>query len=139
MDHTCVNNIKRIAREAHIFKLPVACTETHNSIVPMCVELEKLRDGETLYYPFAKKMVEVKHRKEGGGKVEVNHQSACRYCGKLFEASRGVIIHESMCKSAPTSRNSNADQQRHLQHDLYPFFLIIIFLLLIIFLFYLQT
>ena len=142
IDHTCVNNINGIAnqhafdpmrktREAYILGPPVACTETDNNIVPMCVKEEKLRDGETVYFPYAKKRV----------KVEVKHLSACRYCGNQFEAS-GIIIHESRCKSAPSSRNSNADHQSHLQrhdHDLCPFFFIIVVFLLIIFLIYLAT
>ncbi len=112
-------------RESYRFRLPVACTETHNSIDPMYVGV--LRDGETIDYSFVKKR----------GKEEAKYQIACRYCGMLLEASSGDIIHETICKRAPASRNSNADLQ-HKHDDLCPFFLIIVFLLLIIFLFFLQ-
>jgi len=125
IEHTCVNTIKRMltnpehklaeklafdpvreTRGAFRFRLPVARTEAYNnSIVPRCVRV--LRDGEAaLYNPFAKKMKEAAKRRRDmalrkSGKAVVKQQAACRHCGKLCEASRGVKIHESRCKSAP--------------------------------------
>jgi hypothetical protein len=126
IEHTCVNTIKRMlaipehklseklafdpvreTRAAFRFKPPVARTEAYNnSIVPRCVRV--LRDGKAaLYNPFTKKMREAaKPRRDmalrKSGKAPVKQQAACRYCERLFEASRGVKIHESRCKSAPT-------------------------------------
>ena len=127
IEHTCVNTIKRMmanphhqlaeklafepvreTRAAFRFRLPVARTEAYNnSIVPWCVRV--LRDGKaTLYNPFTKKMRDAAKRKRDmamrkSGKAAAKQQAACRYCGRLFEATRGVKIHESRCKSAPPS------------------------------------
>ena len=92
-------------RGAFRFRLPVARTEAYNkSIVPRCVRL--LRDGEAaLYNLFAKKKEAAKSKRDmalrKSGKAVVKQQAACRHCGKLYVASRGVKIHESRCKSAP--------------------------------------
>ena len=125
IEHTCVNTIKRMlanpehklaeklayepvreTRGAFRFRLPVARTESYNSsIVPSCVRV--LRDGEAaLYNPFAKKSKEAAKRRRNmalrkSGKAVAKQQAACRHCGRLFEATRGVKIHESRCKSAP--------------------------------------
>jgi hypothetical protein len=86
----------RETRGAFRFRLPVARTETYNSIVPKCVS-----DGESaLYNPFAKKMREAAKRRRDmalrkSGNAVSKQQAACRHCGRLFEASRGVKIHES--------------------------------------------
>ena len=125
IEHTCFNTIKRMlanpdhklaeklafepvweTRGAFRFRLPVARTESYNnSIVTSCVKV--LRDGEAaLYNPFAKKSKEAAKRRgtmalRKSGKAVAKQQAACRHCGRLFEAIRGVKIHESRCKSAP--------------------------------------
>jgi hypothetical protein len=98
----------RETRGAFHFRLPVARTEAYNnSVVPRCVRV--LRDGEAaMYNPFAKKQRETAKRRRDmalrkSGKAAIKQQAACRHCRRLFEALRGVKIHESRCKSAPTA------------------------------------
>ena len=73
-----------------------------------------LRDGEAvLYNPFVKKMREAaKGRRDmtlrKSGKAVVKQQAACRHCGRLFWASRGVKIHESRFKSGPPATKTKS-------------------------------
>ena len=71
----------------------IECTETYKkrNIVRRCVR-EVLKDAEAT--------VALKKR---SGKALAKQQTACRHCGRLFEASRGVKIHENRCKSSPQS------------------------------------
>ena len=80
----------------------IICTETYKkSIVRSCVR-EVLKDGEeTVYLPFARKMSDMALKKSG--KAVAKQQTSCRHCGRLFEASRGIKIHENRCKNSPKS------------------------------------
>jgi hypothetical protein len=81
------------------------------SVVPWFVRA--LRDGvATLYNPFAKKAKDTARRRRAtvrrqGGNMSGKPQAACRYCGKHYEAIRGVKIHENKCKSAPDKDKTN--------------------------------
>ena len=64
-----------------------------------------IRDGkDDIYNPFAKKWREEAKRIRTTAKKNNNkkrEEAACRHCGRMFEAKRGVKIHENKCKSAP--------------------------------------
>jgi hypothetical protein len=127
IEHTCTNTIRRMihnpdhpvsrklafvptrsTRGTFNFRLPIARTEKYNnSIVPWCVRL--LRDGDAaLYNPFAKRKIEKRRmrNKRIGKAASPKQQAACKHCGKLNEASRGVRIHEARCKSNPLAKQS---------------------------------
>ena len=132
IERTCVNTIRRIvsspdhplavklareeARETRAsfrFELPIARTEEfNNSVVPWCIRV--MRDGTaSLYNPstISKAATRLKRsaskKKNGTTAASSKTKAGCKYCGRLFEATRGVKIHESRCKSAPQRPTTN--------------------------------
>ena len=125
IEHTSTNIIKRILKDpAHPltvkltksqvretrgasfpFETSKARTEEYNnSVVPWCIR--NLRDGTAcLYNPFTIKQGMVRRRrkavKQQPARTTAAPKVACTRCLRLFEATRGIKIHQSRCKGAP--------------------------------------
>jgi hypothetical protein len=107
--HPLTNKLKRdtsrTTRSTFRFELPVAHTETYNnSVVLRCVRA--IRDGQTnLYNPVTlkamAKKIKAAQRKEkiiSGNRakhVDNTNSNKCDHCGKQFDSSRGLKIHQS--------------------------------------------